>query len=53
MVKLVNGSEVVGFLEALDGGLNVVLREMGKIVFIRGNNVYYLTKTSQGGEDYE
>lgn len=49
LVKLVNGNEVVGFLEALDGGLNVILREMGKIVFIRGNNIYYLTKSSQEG----
>lgn len=47
LVRLVNGSEITGFLEALDGGLNVILRDMGKIVFIRGNNIYYLTKANE------
>ena len=44
-VKLWNGKEIVGFLEALDGSMNIALRDSSGIIFIRGNNVYYLCKT--------
>lgn len=46
IVKLNNGKEVTGFLEALDGSLNIVLRDSSGIIFIRGNNVYYLSKST-------
>jgi small nuclear ribonucleoprotein (snRNP)-like protein len=45
VVKLWNGKEVIGFLEALDGSLNVALRDGSGIVFIRGNSVLYLCKS--------
>lgn len=44
LVKLINGKEIIGFLEALDGSLNIALRDSCGIVFIRGNNVFYLTR---------
>ena len=44
IVKLVSGMEVVGFLEALDGSMNIALRDSSGIIFIRGNNVFYLSK---------
>jgi small nuclear ribonucleoprotein (snRNP)-like protein len=43
LVRLANGIGLTGFLEAVDGSLNVVLRDQGKIVFIRGNHVFFLT----------
>ena len=45
IVKLISGKEITGFLEALDGSLNIALRSSSGITFIRGNNVFYLSKS--------
>jgi small nuclear ribonucleoprotein (snRNP)-like protein len=50
LVKLTSGHSAKGYLEALDGNLNVVLRQEGKIIFIRGNNVYFLTPDTEAPE---
>ncbi len=62
-VKLHNGSEYTGILACLDGEMNIVLEQVEEFekselkhkygeVFLRGNNVYYIsTKTGKKGAD--
>ncbi|CAG9327608.1 unnamed protein product [Blepharisma stoltei] len=45
LIKLNCGEEMKGVLEALDGKMNVALRDDIGLVIIRGNNILYITRT--------
>jgi len=46
-VKLLDGEELEGALEALDAHLNTALRDEEGLAVIRGNNVLFITPLAQ------
>lgn len=44
IIKLTCGSDISGTLEALDGKMNVALRDDRGVVIVRGNNILYITR---------